>query len=79
MQSPVIYFTENAKAKNNFTTKLLQNDVSMNTIGVTSIINKYLNYFFEIGNTSICKAYVVKFVVSLASLLHYIYFFLERI
>ena len=54
-------------------------NVSMNTIGVTLIINKYLNYFFEIGNTSICKAYVVKFVVSLASLLHYIYFFLERI
>ncbi len=41
----------------------------MNVIdGFQNIINECLNYFFVIGDTSICKSYVIKFVVSLASL-----------
>ena len=33
-----------------------------------NVINKYLKYFFVIGNMSICKS-IVKFVISLTSLI----------
>lgn len=33
------------------------------------IINKYLNYLFMIGDTSICNIYIIKFVITLVSLL----------
>ena len=34
----------------------------------SDVINKYLKYFFVIGNMSVCKS-IVKFVISLTSLI----------
>ena len=40
-----------------------------NVIGFKNIINKYLDYFFVISDTSGCKTCIVKSVVSVTSLL----------
>ena len=64
---------KNAKVSTNFTKTNLQIDVAMNVIGVavTTKINKIQNYFIVVClkiNASICKVYVVKFVIVVASL-----------
>ena len=48
------------------TRKCLQVDVTMNVIG--GLQQSMFEFFFLLVDTSICKSYVVKFVVSLASL-----------
>ena len=57
---------KNAKDIINSTTYPLQTEIAMNVIGeFQKIINECQNYFFVIGDTSFCKGYIVKSVVSL--------------
>ena len=69
---------ENAKVTTHFTTKCLQTNVAMNVIGRLQHNKWMLEFqfilfyfiFCVIGDTLVCKSYMVEFVVLLASLIH---------
>ncbi len=68
----IFFFFENAKSTINLTTKSLQKDVNTNVIAINSTHKKRcLNYYFVIGDLSVCKTHVVKFVISLTLLLFF--------